>query len=644
MTTRFRQKLSTLSSTFSLLEDEDHNDLIIELSETTQSLSIAVGSGGSLVSAHYFRKCVKELSGKDVPVQTPTQVVFDPSFLLKTNVWLFSASADNSDIAAAAHAAIERGAQRLVLVTRNTQGKVADFVRTSGGAVIGIPVAEQKDGYLATHSLLATCTALLRASNGIVQTSDKNEIRWLQEHLAGRLTKTSLSSEEQKCAPFTRGTVLLLIADPLLEPVTILLETSLWEAAICPVQTTDARNFAHGRHTWPHHHAEKTLVIGITSATTEYVWKSIRARLPETIPVIEQTYQNSGLLEALYGIIDGLFLIDAIGAVIGIDPGKPGVGDFGRDMYSDDSLLEASKALSSPIRQKVWASRHTRDRTTNPAVFSNDFQDKLRRLASRDIGAIVMDFDGTVVETEYRLERPRQDVIDELIRLHDLGIGIGFASGRGGSLGDQLRDVFPGSYLDSILVGYFNGGFIAPASDDIDNKRPTTHPDIASVALWLETHSDLLLSSKAPRKEIQLTISHTDIKDPEHFLEDMHRCDLIAQGAVRVVASGHSYDIIPSVSSKLKVIERFQDLIGPDKAVISIGDCGHPEGNDHEFLARDFGISVDQICGDVNGTWSMFGAKLTGPSALQKILSSMIPSTNGGIRIDGSRLILDTDL
>lgn len=644
MTTRFQQKLSTLNHTLSLFDDEDHKDLIIELSETAQSLSIAVGSGGSLVSAQYFRKCVKELSGKDVPVQTPTQIVFDPSFLLKTNVWLFSASADNSDIAAAARAAIERGAQRLILVTRNTQGMVADFVRTSGGAVIGVPVAEQRDGYLATHSLLATCTALLRASNGIVQTSGEGEINKLQAHLAGKLTKTSLSREVQKCTPFAQDPILLLIADPLLEPVTILLETSLWEAAICPVQTTDARNFAHGRHTWPHHHAEKTLVLALTSETTEYVWKKIRASLPEAIPVIEQNYQNSDRLEVLYGIIDGLFLIDAIGAVKGIDPGKPGVGDFGRDMYSDDALLEASKALSSPIRQKAWASLHTRDRTTNTAVLSNDFQDKLRRLTSRDIGGIVMDFDGTVVETEHRLEPPRHDVVNELIRLHDLGIGIGFASGRGGSLGDQLREVFPVSYLDSILVGYFNGGFIVPASEDIHKKRPPKNQDIDRVAHWLETHSDLLQRPKVPRKEIQLTIPYTDIKNPKNFLEDTQHCDLILQGAVRVVASGHSYDIIPSASSKLKVIERFQDIIGPDKAVISIGDCGHSEGNDHQFLARDFGISVDQICGDAHGTWSIFGAKLTGPSALQKILCSMIPSANGGIRIDGSRLILDTDV
>lgn len=644
METRFRQKLSTLNSTLSLLENEEHNDLITELSGTVESLSIAVGSGGSLVSAHYFRKCIKELSGKDVPVQTPMKVVFEPSFLLKTNVWLFSASADNSDIAAAAHAAIERGADRLILVTRNTQGMVADFVRISGGAVIDVPVADQKDGYLATHSLLATCTALLSASNAIARTSGADDIKNLQGHLAGKLTKTSLTREEQKCAPFAQDAVLLLIADPLLEPVTILLETSLWEAAICPVQTTDARNFAHGRHTWPHHHAEKTLVMALTSETTEYVWKKIRASLPEPMPVIEQNYQNSDRLEVLFGIIDGLFLIDAIGAVKGIDPGKPGVGDFGRDMYSDDALLEASKALCSPIRQKAWASRHTRDHTTNPAVLLNDFQDKLQRLASRDIGAVVMDFDGTVVETEHRLEPPSQGVVDELTRLHDLGIGIGFASGRGGSLGDQLRDVFPAGYLDSILVGYFNGGFIVPATENIDDKRPPNHPDIDSVARWLQIHSDLLLSGEVPRKEIQLTIRHTDIKNPKTFLNDMQDCDLIAQGAVRVVASGHSYDIIPTASSKLKVIERFQDLIGPDRAVISIGDCGHSEGNDHEFLARDFGISVDQICGDTHGTWSMFGAKLTGPSALQKILSSMIPSTNGGIRIDVSRLILDTNV
>src|SRR3546814_7216891 len=79
---------------------------------------------------------------------------------------------------------------------------------------------------------------------------------------------------------------LLIIADPQLAPATALIETSLWEAAICTVQQTDFRNFAHGRHSWLHHRPHHTVVLALTGHDTAELWDQYQRLLP---PEIRQT-------------------------------------------------------------------------------------------------------------------------------------------------------------------------------------------------------------------------------------------------------------------------------------------------------------------------------------------------------------------
>ena len=643
MTARFTEKLNTLNETLASFDDFDRRPLAEEMGRCASSAVVAVGSGGSLVSAQYFNRCLETLGTGSASVQTPMEVVLGATDLANAVVWLFSASADNSDIAAAAHAAKNRGCAQVVLCTRNASGSVADRVRSSGGTVLVVPVAEAKDGYLATHSLVSTCTALLLGANHAAHAQVKDVIPKLKDHVSAQLAERSKGAYQESFAPLAQGAVLLLISDPALRPIATLLETSLWEAALCPVQLTDMRNFAHGRHTWPHHHAAQTLVFALTSALSEPLWQSISDALPSDLPSWHAQFALGGRHENLFGIIDGLFWVEAIGAIAGIDPGKPGIAPYGCAIYEDDALLTAANVMSPPVRQKLATALRRECHGPSAPDMHQAYSKMLDTLRSKDIGAIVLDFDGTVVATNSRLEPPPSGVVDELIRLSALGVRIGFASGRGGSLGQQIRAALPPKVHQDVVIGYFNGGHIAPAHIDIDQARPAPNPLIDQVADWLEGRPDLLKARSVPRKEIQLSISHDHLNEPSRFLDDVQDCPPIAAGTVRVVASGHSFDIIPAASNKLRVVEQFQRDIGVAKAVLSIGDCGQLNGNDFDFLARDFGVSVDQVCPGLSGTWSLYGSLVTGPEALQKLLASMIASPKGGIRIDASRLFLDSD-
>ena len=164
-TPKFTSKLDILTDTLDLLLTFDCHPLANALSLSCGRPAIAVGSGGSQVTASYFSRCRTTLQHGGTMLQSPMELVCEQGSLKGSDVWLFSASADNSDLAAAAMAAKHRGCDRIVICTRNRTGRVALWVERTGGVVVSVPVAEQKDGFLATHSLFASMVALLLASD-----------------------------------------------------------------------------------------------------------------------------------------------------------------------------------------------------------------------------------------------------------------------------------------------------------------------------------------------------------------------------------------------------------------------------------------------------------------------------------------------
>src|SRR3546814_8459591 len=103
---------------------------------------------------------------------------------------------------------------------------------------------------------------------------------------------------------------------------TAIIETSLWEAAICTVQQTDFRNFAHGRHSWLHHRPHHTVVLALTGHDTAELWDQYQRLLPPEIRQITMDFGNCGRFQNAVGIMRGLVWIEAMGRAVGIDPGK----------------------------------------------------------------------------------------------------------------------------------------------------------------------------------------------------------------------------------------------------------------------------------------------------------------------------------
>ena len=601
---------------------------------------VAVGAGGSHVSAAYLATCRRTLGHAGTVVQTPMEFVLDHDDLHDAEVWIFSASAENADAAATVRAARDRGCVGLVLCTRNPDGMVANLVGAQGGDVHVLPVADTKDGYLATHSLIATVVGLLLAAEALGGVSSIAALNALDHDLA-RLLDTNVRADRRRAvADLATVSTLLAIVDPRLVPFRSLIETSIWEAAICPVQVTDARNFGHGRHAWLHHYGNRTWILAATGDLSRVCWNSIESVLPSQVPVIVADYGDCGRLETVRSLIEGLGWIEAMGGAVGIDPGKPGTGTFARAMYDDDSLEKLAVQLSPPVRQKLAAAGQMGSLPPDVAHAASAWCSHVDGLCGAAIGGIVMDYDGTVVTTEGRFDPADAAIIAELVRLYHQGVVIAFASGRGKSLGRDLRDVLPSAMAAETVIGYYNGGHLRMASVDIETpcERPEPDPDINEVVRWIEAQPNLLRPCTLDAKEVQVAIRMSDLVRPQSFAEELSACPAIVEGRVRVVASAHSYDVVPSTSSKLRVVDDVSRRVGSRRAVLTIGDSGAFLGNDHTFLSRPHGISVGAVCGKTEGTWSLFGTRSTGPAALLKILRAIIPSEHGQIRLDRAAL------
>ena len=639
--TYFGQKIDALLDTASMIADHDIGALASALQATAGRPTVVVASGGSVISAAFLARCRETLFGETTTIATPMDMVIGNGELESASVWIFSAGGNNPDTSAAALAAQGRGARNLQLITRNPSGSALDVLGTGGTAHI-VPVADQKDGFLATHSMVATVGALLLASDRVSDDpfGDGLASAWL-EALRASTSPAMRACHSATFAELVEEDTLLIAADPRAATVAKLIETSAWEASLCSVQHTDLRNIAHGRHAWLHHRPGRVHLLALTGVESRTAWSRLDSLVPINIRRTVYDLGDCGRFRNAVGVVDALCVIEGMGAAVGIDPGKPGIGEFGRALYSDTSLLELARSLTPCVRQKRDALAVRDDPACAEADHVAADAEWRSALGSAPVGGIVLDYDGTIVATEDRFDLPRREILDELWRLHGLGVSIGVATGRGGSAGEDLREALPAAMHAEVIMGYYNGGHLAWLDVNLRDAPPPTDPAVASVKAWIDSHAGLPSDCKWKASGVQITISVEQLVDPAALEDRIAALPEVSGGALRMMRSGHSIDVVIASASKSAVIAEMERRVTPGSQILVIGDSGARGGNDCEMLSRPSGISVGSVCGRVDGSYSMFGKQIRGPKALVSILRSIRPAEDGRIRLMIDELGLD---
>jgi trehalose-6-phosphatase len=626
--TIFAEKLATLAETVRLGADGPLGVLAEALRESAGHPAIAVGSGGSTIMAEFFARCRSTLGHGTTVVQTPMDFVVSEDDMSGHEVWIFSAGADNPDAVAALATALGSAANSITLLTVNAEGSAAVTAALENRCrMIVAPVAERKDGFLATHSLMGMATCILAAADMVSTCSGTTTTI---ERLAAEVERVAAVPGS---IDLRQGDVVVVLHDPQCRTIATLIETSLWETAIAPVQRADFRNFAHGRHVWAAKHPESMLVIAVTAATSRDIWAGIRVALPSSVRIVEIDLEHAGRLRTAVSIAEGLEIVRTLGTAAGIDPAKPGRGDFAGTIYGDTGLADLAATLRPAVRHKLRAV-HYYDPPSCPSINASEARTRwLNALSNARIGGILLDYDGTVVTTAARLDPPAPEIISELTRLADAGISVGFATGRGGSAGHALRMALPERLHPTVTVGYYNGGHVRTLDVNIENDRPETDTNLVALADWIEGQSLLVPGSQLKRGEIQITIRHSELKDPVAFASRVAEFQAVADGRIKTLSSHHSFDLLPSSISKTAVTDWMHGRMGGDRQVLAIGDSGEPGGNDTELLSRPPSISVDSVCGHLGGIWSLFGSAPSGPAALLRILRAL-RAESGHARLD----------
>ncbi|UVO52018.1 hypothetical protein M0208_16420 [Sphingomonas sp. SUN019] len=634
--TIFSDKLSRLHETITLVSGCGNGELAHALQEGRDRTVIGVGSGGSAVAAEFLARCRATLGFERTVVMTPMELVLSGESCRGCEIWLFSAGADNPDVAAAYRTATQSGAVAVRLVTVSQSGATAVAAAASAKSCLYVlPVADPKDGFLATHSMTAMITALLLACDALCERPSGNSLVDAFAQTARELLAPD-SIAANAMLGFRTGDTLLLLCDPRVRTIAVLVETSLWETGIAPVQRTDFRNFAHGRHVWAAKYPDQMFILALTAAESRAVWRPIAEALPTGLRAGEVDFGAAGRFRCAVGVLQGLHIVRSLGDAAGIDPGKPGRGEFAKAIYDDASLDRLSMELSGAARHKLKAREAHDPLDDEGACVCMTARERIERLREARFRGVVLDYDGTIVTTQARLERPDPLLIEELVRLVDGGMILGIATGRGGSVGDMLREALPERVHASVTVGYYNGGHLRMLDVNIDEDQPRQDADILGVADWIEAEGLLSAGRSVKRGRVQLALNQAHLAEPARFAERIRACPEVADGRVKVLRSHHSFDLVPQRSSKLAVVKAVVARAGdPSAKVIGIGDSGSPLGNDHELLSGAYGISVDSVCGSLNGCWTFFGDTLTGPAAVSTMLQAMrVEDSHGTFDID----------
>jgi len=559
--------------------------------------TVYVGSGGALAVARLAADLHIRATGHLAVATTPMDSA--TSWLSPdTGLVLFTARGRHPDAALAITSARARGAAHLGVVSARARGDLPPSLAAPDVRVATVPAPP--DGFLATNTLLAMATAVCLAH--------------------GADLPPVLPAFDAPTPRAVRASCLTLFG-PGMMAVGVDLEARLVETGLAGVQLTDYRNIAHGRHVGLMRNLDSHTVIGVIEPRSAALAERTLELLPEEVDLMELRSELPWPASVVDLLILSMWVTAATGRARGVNPGRPGVQAFGRSLYH----LPVSKLLDVPLPDPVTRkipSGHGSERERFEAAL-DDWLHALRRV---DIGAVVLDYDGTCCPTWDRYRVPPQPVQQEIVRLLEAGIIIGFATGRGRSLHDSTRSWLPKAFWSEVCVGLYNGTCLLRLADEPPDRAGCEGP-LDSVADRLDS---LGLGLVVDRRRTQISVSTTDGR-----LSGMQLLPLVRSVASRppalaykALASGHSVDLIAPDAGKVAVL----DAVSKDTeaAVLAIGDQGQVDGNDFDLLAETTtSLSVDRTSSDPTRCWNLDRRGLRGPDLLVRYLAAINSRASG---------------
>lgn len=615
----FKGELKKLSETILWAEQQDVTRLARFLfTENKQIPLVCIGSGGSFSACHYAAQLYQQFNGVLALAMTPLQLMFAGHNIIRSSKLLFlSASGKNKDILNAIKYGVkynETGMMSLTLRKNNPTERLLEQYPKVERWCENIP--SEKDGFLATNSLLATFTLLCKAACATMSQDSKFKLSDMQ------LDTFNLNLS------IIQNFIVLYGAKG--EPVAWDIESKLTEAALGSALLSDYRNFGHGRHHWFDKRSENSCIIAlVTPIDRELAYKTIRC-LPKSVPAIYIETELDGPQASIDLLLKAFRFINDLGEARSIDPGKPGVPEYGRMLYNlnyfklTNRILPEEKTLDVAVLRKLGVAG--RENTMLWGYYSEACLRFVRQLNRGKFTTIVFDYDGTLSASDRKSRFTNElcdKIKDALMPLLENGVQIVVATGRGKSVGESFQKSINQKYWPQIKVGYYNAACLLALGEEDKLEAWKNQPiDIELTALKEELKLRLpkgCVDYKFEDRNLQLSIVGEMTQTESQLVYETCReiiWDKQMKG-IRIWRSSHSMDIVVyREASKLQVIK-------DPECTLCIGDYGILEGNDYEMLTSKYSLSVDQVSKNAESCWNIAPPGIKGIDATLFYLSRM---------------------
>ena len=628
----YQRELAGLDGVYRAAREMDVAPLSAVIERWADRPMLMVGSGGSFSTATFAADLHEFATGQLARAATPLEVISKAS--RDAGLVCFSASGRNQDIITAFRVAATREMEplsALVLAKHPPLEKLGTKFAYADVVCMGHRLF--KDGFLAVASLVGSSVLLLRAYREVFGRPERDLPESLVELIQQVTSFAGLDDirVEADRVMQRRDYVSVLYTSELVAAA-VDLESRFVEAALGALHIADMRNFGHGRHFWMARKTQETCVLALISETQEALGTRTISLLPNGVTTLPIHFRGSPDVQAVAGLVVGLFVTETAAGYADVDPGKPGVPPFGRRLYHLKPGLEQSTQADL---NRAAALRRKRAPSDDPLWIAR-YQHALETVNSSHYEALVVDYDGTLCDPRQRTEPLSAAITEELTRLADEGAVLGLATGRGPSAAIELRASLPPRLHDRVLVAYYNGAAIRRLTDCED---PVVEHRCREDSLVAALENDPMLSGLVRSNAVQISTSVRRGIRMEAGAAQVRL--LMRENGVdaELVTSGHSIDVCLVGQSKENSVNAIRASFGlADGPVLRIGDRGRPPGNDWRLLDDSFGLSVDEVSGHPTHCWSLTPAGTKGVQATSHYLRHLRWSGRGGrIRLSPTR-------
>lgn len=613
-------ELEQLSKTYEWAKESSVDELSNFIKSSTKTPLYIIGSGGSF-SATTFASLLHQHIGMIAKCLTPLEFLEFDNIDSNCSILFITASGNNTDILSSFDKAAKLKPKNLGILCSSVNNKLTKkAINVPNVFIHAIKIPTGKDGFLATNSLVATLVWLCKAY--ITSNSLPYEIPQFTELLFQN--GIQLEFEEiinTKLTDFNNKDTIICLYDNWGKTAAIDAESKLVEAGLVNVQLADYRNFAHGRHNWIDKNRNSALIALITPHCENLATKTM-SLIPDYIPKTEFSTKFDGPIATLGLLIQVFYLVKFIGNSRSIDPGRPGVAEFGRKIYhlpipknNSDSLSNFEKlALRRKFGHTDLSDKETKIRLEHLHKF-------IENISKVKFGAVVFDYDGTLCDSEHRLTHPSKEISEKLIQLLENGITVGIATGRGKSVRESLQKIIPEKYWSKVFVGYYNCSKIGElGNNEVPSKEPTDDPNLIEILELLEKQKIISKDNSVTSRLKQITLE--DIKfNASELIYQIKLIDPTKLENIKIVESTHSVDLLSHNVSKLDLVNNIKKNLPNQYEILCIGDKGKFPGNDFELLSSIYSLSVDLVSTDVKSCWNLILTQKHGESATYEYMN-----------------------